>query len=805
MNSDFMRWLLNVKSIPKGSESLHLAWEHPWPNWAWALLLIGVALFALWSYSQLAGRSSGRTLLACTRFLLLTLVLVLIAGPMLVLPRETVEQDWAILLADRSASMNIKDGSSGVATDQARTTRDDQLKESLTSQRDVFAKLGEQKHVAWMGFHSGAFNLASGQQPAASDQPSVATPVLPELGEASGRRTMLESALEQALQRAAARPVSGVVVFSDGRTDDPPGRTLIRRLIADAIPVYVVPLGSETPLGDLAIRSVEFPRRAFVRDKVPVVVEIEGQMLEAMAASGERARLKLIDQSTGEELDSRELDPAELTESAGSGIAVTLTAQPQLAGEATWTALIETASADLIPENNSRAMVIELIDRPLRVLYVEGYPRWEYRYVKNLLVREKSVESSVMLISADRDFAQEGNQPITRLPRSSEEFAAFDVIILGDVPASFFSPAQLDMIRGHVAERGAGLLWIAGPRALPSTYAGTALADLLPMRGSLNIPPINEPVTMTDTPLAERLGVLHLAADDDEARWPEQLADSQTGWSQLYYAQRIEPGTLKPAAEVLAQTARAYNGANLPLVVNMRYGAGQSMYVATDEIWRWRYGRGELLHERFWVQIVRMLGRESIATSGEGALLEVNPRRAAVGQPMRIELRLLDAQLISPQRTTVRVVLEQQGAAVGDQPQVSEGSAVVELDLQRVEGSEDRYVATYLPDSAGTWRASVDDPTLANLRVQAPVEVFSPDDELQKPQADHDLLRDLAESTGGRVLKPDELHLLSTLPNRAVRTINPLTEPIWDSPLALIMALLLLTLEWIGRKVLRLV
>ena len=92
-----------------------------------------------------------------------------------------------------------------------------------------------------------------------------------------------------------------------------------------------------------------------------------------------------------------------------------------------------------------------------------------------------------MLISADRDFAQEGNQPITRLPRSPEEFAQFDLIILGDVPSGFFSPEQLDMIRDHVAIRGAGLLWIGGERSTPSSYSATVLADLLPMRGSLSL------------------------------------------------------------------------------------------------------------------------------------------------------------------------------------------------------------------------------------------------------------------------------------------------------------------------------
>ena len=787
MNSDIVRWLLDVNVIPKGSEALHLAWERPWPAWVWAIIVMTAALFAIWSYSRLAGRRLGRGILSAARFAIIMLVLILISGPMLELPRETVEQDWVIMLADRSASMTIADAAKpSAATSPSlsqRVSRDEQLRLALSSQRDVLRTLAEQRHVAWMGFHYGAYTLENASE--TDEQSRSDLPIA--LGEPDGQRTNLDAALEQALQRAAARPVSGVVLFSDGRTDTPYSRALLRRLQADSIPVFVMPLGSSEPLGDLAIRRVDAPRRAFVRDKVPVVVE-----LDRLGAAGANlgGAVKLIDDATGEELDRVDLQPGDENQQ------ITLTAEPMLAGEATWRVVIETAEPDLIPDNNLRPFQIDLIDRPLRVLFVEGYPRWEYRYVKNLLVREQSIDSSVMLISADRDFAQEGNQPISRLPRTPEEFAAFDVIVLGDVPASFFSPEQLEMIRAHVADRGAGLLWIAGERSTPHSYASTALSDLLPMRGPLNLPPVGEAVTMQPTQLAQRLGVLHLAAGQ-QVGWPEELSDMQTGWSRLHYAQRIDPAQLKPATEVLAETTTEFAGSRLPLVMSMRYGAGQSIYVATDEIWRWRYGRGELYPDQFWVQMIRLLGRESLTAGSDPATLEVNPRRVAINQPIRIELRLLDAQLTQEQQSTARVVLVDEN-----------GQRVAELELQRVPGSEDRFAGTYLPDAPGSLRVLTDDATLAQLNLQAPVEIFLPDDELRRPETDHELLHSLAAATGGRVLQPGELHLLldpNVMRRREIRTYNPITEPIWDSPLAFALALLVLTFEWIGRKVLRLV
>src|SRR5690606_19970297 len=127
--------------------------------------------------------------------------------------------------------------------------------------------------------------------------------------------------------------------------------------------------------------------------------------------------------------------------------------------------------------------------------------------------------------------------------------------------------------------------------------------------------------------------------------------DPSYGWSQLRWVQRIDPTRLKPTAEVLAETVMPISAedANVPLVVLMRYGAGRSIYVATDEIWRWRYGRGELLPEQFWMQILRMLGRDALG-AGEQAIFMAGPRRVEAHQPVRLDLRLLDEQLAEPRR-----------------------------------------------------------------------------------------------------------------------------------------------------------
>ena len=130
---------------------------------------------------------------------------------------------------------------------------------------------------------------------------------------------------------------------------------------------------------------------------------------------------------------------------------------------------------------------------------------------------------------------------------------------------------------------------------------------------------------------------------------------------------------------------------------------------------------------------------------------------------------------------------------------------VAEIPLRRLGTAEARYAASHIPEVTGEFRLLIDDRQLRPLNLEARVEVLAPDDELRRPETDHALLAQLAAGTGGHVLEPHELgRLPEILPNRSVRTVNSLTESIWDTPLAFVLVLIVIAGEWIGRKLLRL-
>ena len=765
-----VRWLLGLEAIPSDAPVVRWAWERPLAPWAWVTILAAAAAVAWLSYRQVDVPRGRRRILASLRAVTLAFLAALVAGPVLEVPRERVEPDAVLVLADRSRSLEIEDTT---GADGTPSTRDAALR--AIAARSPLDSLGVEHRVSWFGFSEVLVPLSSDAAGGVA------------VGDAVGERTLIAQAIDQALARTSGRPVSAIVLLTDGRTTDPPDRALVRRLQSEGIVVSSVALGADAALGDASVADLQAPRRAFVRDLVPIEAAIERRGPARLRA----LRAELVDRATGAVLDSAELAPRP-GGADPSREAVQLVATPPGSGDVTWEVRVVDSSAarDLIPANDRRTVPIAIVDRPVRILYVDGYPRWEYRYLKNLLQRERSVESAVMLLSADRDFAQEGNTPIARLPRTREEFDRFDLVVIGDMPASFFTGEQLAEVRRAVSERGMGLVVIGGARSTPRSWAGSALEDLLPFSGPYELDRLPDAVNLVPAPPAARLGVLRLS-DDPKGAFPEELRSPDEAWSRFEWAQRIAPASLKPATEVLAHSLQSVDGVPSPLVLSMRYGAGLVTYVATDEVWRWRNGRGETYPERFWIQLLRAAARPSLGTGREEVRIAIDTGRAIVGEPVRIEVEVPAGTQAS------RVALEVVSADAGVSP----------VEVEAVPAAGGGFVATWTPESVGRWTLRPREATLAaRAGAGAVIEVSRDDAELRDAEADRPLLETLARETGGRVVTPANLAtLVAGIPNRSIVTENPIRDALWNSPAALITLLFLLGAEWVFRRLSRLV
>jgi hypothetical protein len=769
IGSSTVRWLLGLDAVPADAVDVRFAWTTPLPAWAWVIVVAAAVALAWTTYRRMASSAMRTRAFVALRSAVLVVLAALACGPVLEVPRERVEPDAVLMLVDRSRSLEVEDMEAPGGGWQAR----DAVLRMLVGPAGALRVTGKEHRAMWF-----AFSEQLGQLVPAGDG-SV------DPGNASGPRTLLARAIDEALSRGAGRPISSIVLVTDGRTTDPPDRGLVRRLQSEGVAVSSVALGSARALGDASIAAAEAPRRAFVRDIVPVQATIErrGPM------RSRSVRVELVDVTTGTVLDRTEVAAADAEGDDATRDDVQLVSVPQGTGVAAWEVrVVDPASTrDLVPANDRRAVPVTLVDRPLRVLYVEGYPRWEYRYLKNLMQRERSIESSVMLLSADREFAQEGNTPIARLPRTREEFERFDLVVIGDMPAGFFSSEQLSEMRRAVDERGIGLVLIGGPRNMPRSWAGTAFEDLLPFTGPYELDRLPDPVNLRPTDVAARAGVLRLA-DDPKAAFPAELSSPDEEWARMEWAQRIVPSSLKPAAETLAESVQAIDGVPHPVVVSMRFGAGNVLYVGTDETWRWRNGRGEAYPERFWVQLLRAMARPSLGLGSEEVRVAVDPQRCTAGDAVRVEVEL------PPSDGRATVMLEAS----------AESGGTVELEARRTESGT--YEATLVAEQPGRWTIRPRDAELlARSGDGAVLEAVRDDAELRDAESDRPLLERLARETGGTVVDPaGTAGLMARLPNRSVVTEDPIRDDIRTSPAALILVMALLLAEWVLRRMSRL-
>ncbi|MSR18224.1 MAG: hypothetical protein EXS00_03485 [Phycisphaerales bacterium] len=761
----WFRWLLGLNQVEESANTIRLDWEHPLAGWVWLLVIASAVGLAAMAYSRIPRR--GKRILATCRGLLVLLLVVLFARPILVEVVEERENDTVFVLLDRSRSMLVADvaAGDGAATTQ---TRESQLRGVIGHQ--VWNQVATSgRHIEWMGFHGAMEEIETGAE---------AEPIL---NNPTGWSTNIAKALTESMRRSGSRPTSGIVLVSDGRSATTVDRSLLQGLEQRAVPVFTVALGGEQPPSDISVEWVTAPERAFVRDDIPMNARITKRGL----AAGTGVTVELVDESTGVVVDRTNIGPEEFSDDVANA---PLIARTQIDGDAHWKVRVSSSAEDVAPSNNTREVVVEMIDRPIRVLYLDGYPRWEYRYLKNLLVREPSIDSSIMLLSADREFAQEGDTPLQRLPQGAEELTPFDVIIIGDLPASYLSATQAEAIREAVSKRGIGLLWIAGSRSTPSTWRGSALEDLLPMTPPYELDRLQEAVWAHPTELAKRLGALRLS-DTHDPYWPTTLLPGGAPWAQLSWVQQIDSGNLKPTVEVLVDSEIG-SAQSSPVVTTMRYGAGHSIYVATDETWRWRNGIGESLQERFWISLIRLLARPTVEGGSAPVRLEASPSRVSVGSATLLRLEVLDSKSSLSGLASVEVdVVDPSGVAAQER---------VTLDLEGV--GANAFVGSWTPTIEGKRQVTFEAPS-EGVKTTVRVEVLRMDEEMAHPESDHALLRMIAQETNGAALTPDTLaQLADMLPNRSVVIERMKHDRIWSSPLALILLLGLLGIEWTGRR-----
>lgn len=596
------------------------------------------------------------------------------------------------------------------------------------------------------------------------------------------RTALADSALDL-LRRDDSDLPAAIVIFTDGR-DNASERSfsdLARECSRRRVPLSIVGLGSSS-FSQLQLCDATVSDTLFVEDTVTIPVRYRlqgaagGKVLLTVMLNGKEVASKTIDAEDG--IDRREL------------LQFTPTKELAEAGRQELTTSIQVFNgADTLKDRLTKT--VRVIDQKVKVLVVEGAPRWDFKFLQRALEpsRNRRVEASFYLTEGDPRAMKSGPPFLNAFPASRADLFKYDLLILGDVSASSLGREQQEMIRDFVAE-GGGIVQIAGRNRGPASFVGTPLADVLPVE----IDPVKFPADSGRQPqpfrpqmtmAGVRSPLLSLADDplDNLKTWPRL--------PEMYWHYPVKK--LKPAAEALLIHPRESlaDGKPMPLLAAHYYGKGYSVFVAFDETWRWRYNEADTFFARFWNQAVYVAGvPRTLGT--KLTQLSLDTPDPLLGRTGTLYARLFtpDLRPQTAERLTGR--LERLDAPPGD------ADRVAPVELRAMPGQPGEYISSVPFDRVGRFALRVDngaDTAVLEYRVNLP-----PDHEQAPGGLNEEALRQLALESGGQFYQEETLYRLPGDLKPSSRTVTRREEVLLWNPWALFAIIGLLTAEWVLRK-----
>ncbi len=774
-------WWSGPYSDTNGAAAGELQWTWPWPPWATLLSLLVVVGCVAFFYAR-ENSSASRVLrvgLATLRLAVIGLLLLMLAQVGIVLKR-TVPPGIAVLV-DRSASMQISDRYQPELNQKLldlgidEPTRINLAKQIITGDHgELLRKLAEnyQLHIYQVASGIERIDGELNQQVAAIDGLTTENE--------TAQTTRLGDAVVHAIGDYPNGPPAAMILLTDGvntagKSLDYAAQIARRR----GVPLYAVGLGSDQPPRDLELADVLVDDIVFVDDWVSFHATIRAH---GIANEVVRVVLRHPDQTDVLAEQQIRLGPS------GQAEPVQLTHRPTRPGEFQYVLEIEPQDDEINLENNRQQHTITVRDEKIRVLFVQAYPSYEFRYLKTLLDRDPTIELSTYLQQADADYAAQDRVALRAFPVGRDALFEYDVVLFGDTDPQLLPRSVWPNIQALVEEKGGGIAFLAGPRFMPWLYSGiSAVSLLLPVEiGSARYGYDPHDSTTGFSPQLTPLGLRSSAMQLGESF--EATREIWRNLPPIYWL--AEVGRLKPAAQVLAEhpTRTGSNGQNLPAICFQYFGNGRVLFHATDATWRWRFRIGDLFFARYWVQTIRFLARSKLEGSGN-VELAVDRREYTRDQPVEVQLRFGDHRT-APLKDTATLLLE------------TPGLSRQRVTLEQNQPTRDIYSGTLTGLAPGTYRLLLVEPVLPQGTPTAQFVVKTPPGEFAQLQMDRAALTTAANTTHGQFFTFEMAHtLLDALPagrRIAIQNLPPI--PLWNHPAVLALLLALIITEWIVRR-----
>lgn len=722
----------------------------------WAFALVAAAAFAVaWMTYRRAPLSRGaRIVLTALRYSTLLLLVLFLMRPVARSSDGDARDAIVPILVDTSRSMSIQDAEGQRRIVRARAIVAETLLPALSPKfrTELLAYGDDLSALPVDALHAGA------------------------------RRSDVSGALRAVRDRYRGQPVAGIVLLSDGGDTSGTGEAIA----GEGPPIFPVAVGSETAGRDREVLSVTSAEAVLDDSRVDLAASVVGH-------GNGTAPLVVRLLENGRPLEVRQLTPP----GDGMPVQARFRVAPDRGVPTIYTVEIPAAAGELVPENNTRSVLVQPPARRRRLLLVEGAPGFEHSFLKRALVSDSGLEVDSVVRKGrneqgvDTFYVQAVRSRSGALssgyPQRVEDLFQYDAIVLANVDGNQLGRAQLEATRDFVGRRGGGLLVLGAHSFLRSGLVETSILEVLPLdiggRSRAAVPAVAARGTnrVALTPSGEEHPVMQLGAgaDDTRKRWDAVPALASTA----------ALGDPRPGASVLAMTTGA-GGTAQPLVAVQRYGEGRSMIFAGEAAWRWRMmlPAADRSYDTFWRQAIRWL-----AIASPDPISVSTPPAASTGDslPIRITARSPSFELLGDVTVDVRLTPPD-----GRLHQLRAGR-------ETASASDGMYVVHYRADQPGVYKVVAEarrGGQSAGIGA-ASFLVGGADVEMTDPRVNERLLQRLAQNSGGRMVASGETAILADALRAAVpAAVLSVRRELWHTGWSFAAIVLFLGAEWLLRR-----
>lgn len=775
-----------------------ILFEQPWGQGTALLVLLGSGALIFWLYQREGSAPTWyRMLLASLRLTLVALAMLMLSEAVLSVERTGLP--FFVILADDSASGRIVDQyASPRMADAAATlakvagkpeaTRLAVAQGWLARDDAAFLRDLQPRHRVRL------YTVSAGAVPLAEiDRADQVAPAVERLlkAEPTGTQSRLGDGVRQVLTELRGVPPTAILLLTDGQTTDgealAPAAELARK---KGVPLFTIGLGDSLPALDLELSDLLVDEVVFVDDIVRFEAKLGARGLKGQPV---RVSLKELPPGSKDPALAREIQSIPLVAPPdGQPLRFEVRHRPKVTGEITYILEVPTRPRELKTDNNRLSRTVTVRQEKLKVLYIEGQPRYEYRYLKNLLERDPTIDLKVVLQSADPEYSNQDPFALAMVPTTRvgpEGLDQFDVVLFGDVDVADLSASQMNALAEFVTKKGGGLLFIAGQNFAPLKLKGTPLEPLLPIQ----LLDARDPVAGGGTLKSFRPTLTAEGRTSPIFRFGEDEASSLDIWNRLpelnWYVEAPRPA---PLAYVLAEhpTAVGAEGKKVPILLYQYVGAGTTMFNAVDDTWRWRFRVGNKYFGRYWIQTIRFLAKSKLLGKKQ-AEITLDRRRYQRGQTVQIQVRFPN-QGLAPRSGELTVQVQRKGQGPRS------------VGLKASPSAKNVFEGAYSATTEGEYEARlVPPPVLEGGLPTTTFRVDPPAGEFERVEMNEPELRRASTVTGGQFADSTATaaDVLKDLP--APQKVRLDTDPpiaLWNTWPMLGAFLLILTAEWVLRK-----